>query len=74
MLRQTTVILGGDEYVVCSCVLPLLSSLTKHMTVNDDDPVYTAIFKRAFINNFSERVASIKIIAVLKISTALDAG
>ena len=46
ILRQATVLLGGDKYVVCSCVLPLLSFLTKHMTVNDDDPGYIAIDSR----------------------------
>ena len=40
---QATVLPGGDIYVACSCVLPpLLSSLTKHMTVGDDDPGYIA--------------------------------
>ena len=27
-----TVLLGYDKYVACSCVLPLLSSMTNHMT------------------------------------------
>jgi len=72
IFRQATVLLGGDKYVVCSCVLPLLSSLTKHMTVNDDDPGYIARFKEASVNDFSERVADMKSIAVLKIATALD--
>ena len=72
IFRQATVLLGGDKYVVCSCVLPLLSSLTKHMTVNDDDPGYIARFKEASVNDFNERVANIKSIAVLKIATVLD--
>ena len=58
--------------MVCSCVLPLLSSLTKHMTVNDDDPGYIARLKEASVNDFNERVARIKSIAVLKITTVLD--
>ena len=37
IFRQAMVLLGGDKYVVCSCALPLMLSLTKHMTVNDDD-------------------------------------
>ena len=72
IFHQATVLLGGDKYVVCSCVLPLLSSLTKHMTVNDDDPGYIARFKEASVNDFNERVANMKSIAVLKIATVLD--
>ena len=58
--------------MVCNCVLPLLSSLTKHVTVNDDDPGYIARFKEASVNDFNERVANMKSIAVLKIATVLD--
>ena len=73
IFRQATVLLGGDKYVVCSCVLPLLSSLTKYMTVNDDDPGYIARFNEASANDFNERVANTKkSIAVLKIATVLD--
>ena len=73
IFRQATVLLGGDKYVVCSCVLPLLSSLTKHITVNDDDdPGHIARFKEASVNDFNERVANRKSIAVLKIATVLD--
>ena len=72
IFRQATVLLGGDKYVVCSCVLPLLSSLTKHMTVNDDDTGYIAKFKEASVNDFSKRVADMKSIAILKIATTLD--
>ena len=71
-MRQATILLGGDKYVVYSSVLPLLSSLTKYMTVNDDDPGYTPRFKKASVNDFNERVANIKSIAVLKIATLLD--
>ena len=69
---QAMVLLGGDKCVVCSCVLPLLSSLTKHMTVNDDDPGYIARFKEASVNDFNEHVATMKSIAILKIATVLD--
>ena len=72
IFRQATILLGGDKYVLCSCVLLLLSSLTKHVTVNDDDPGYIARFKEASVNDFNERVANIKSIAVLKIATVLD--
>ena len=72
IFRLTTILLGGDEYVVGNCVLPLLSSLTKHLTVNDDDPGYIARFKEVSVNNFNEHVANMKRIAVLKIATVLD--
>ena len=72
IFRQATVLLSGDKYVVCSCVLPLLLSLIKHMTVNDCDPDYIARFKEASDNDFNERVANMKSIAVLKIATVLD--
>ena len=42
LICRTAVLLGGDKYVACSYVLPLLSYLTKHMTVNDDGPGYLA--------------------------------
>ena len=47
---QATVLLGSQDYVSCSCVLPLLTSLKKHMTVCDDDPCYITRFKAASIN------------------------
>ena len=58
--------------MVCSCVLPHLSSLTKHMTVNDDDSDYIPKFKEASVNGFIERAVCMKSIADLKIATALD--
>ena len=42
------------------------------MTVNDDDPGYIARFKAASVNDFNERVANMKSIALLKIATVLD--
>ena len=51
---------GGNKYVACRCALLLLSSLTKHMSVNDDDPGYIARFKTASVNDVSERVANTK--------------
>ena len=67
------VLLGGDKYVASSCVLPpLLSSLTKHMSVSDDDPGYITKLKAVSANNFSECVADTKSIEILKITTTLD--
>lgn len=37
---QATVLLGGEKYVSCSSVLPLLSTLQKHMAVHEEDPGY----------------------------------
>ena len=72
ILSQATVLLGGDKYVASSCVLPLLSSMTEHMTVDDDDPGYIARFKAACVDDYSERVTDMKNIEILKIATALD--
>ena len=58
--------------MACSCVLPLLSFLTKHMTANYDDPGYIARFKVASVNDFSECVADVKSVEILKIATAFD--
>ena len=53
--------------MTCSCALPLLSSLTKQMTVYDEeDPGYIARFKAASVNDFSEHVADMKSIEILK--------
>ena len=71
LLCQATVLLGGDKYWACSCVLPLLSSSTKHMTVNDDDPGYVARLKAASVDDFGEREADMKSIEILQIATAL---
>jgi len=51
---QATVFLGCENYVSCSSVFPLLSSLRKHMEVYDDDPGYVARFKAATVNDFDE--------------------
>lgn len=69
---QATVLLGGQKYVSCSCILPLLSSLMKHMIVNDDDPGYIARFKAASVKDFRERVADMTSIEILQIASALD--
>ena len=70
---QATVLSGVDKYEACSCVLPpLLSSLTKHMTVNDNDPGYIARLKAAPVNDISEPAADMKSIEMLQIATALD--
>lgn len=69
---EATVLLGGQDYVSCSCVLPMLSSLTKHMTIRDDDPGYIAKFKDSSIIDFNERVTAMPSIEMLQVATALD--
>ena len=71
---QATVLLSGDKYMACSCVLPLLSSLKKHMAVNDDDPGYIARFKVASFKDFRESVGDTISIEILKIAKALHQG
>ena len=68
---QATVLLGSDKHVACSCALPLLSSLTRHMAVNDDDPGYIARFKATSVNDLSGHVADMKSVEILRIATSL---
>ena len=61
LFYKAMVLLGGDKYVACSCVLPpLLSSFTKHMTISDDDSGYITKLKAVSANDFSECVADTK--------------
>jgi len=69
---QATVALGGEKYVSCSSVLPLLSALRKHMTVHDDDPGYIARFTAAALDDFQVRVTGMNGVEILRIATALD--
>ena len=69
---QATELLGGDKYVSCSSVLPVLYSLTKHLTVHDDDPGYIARFKAVTLADFQARVTGMNAIEVIRIATALD--
>lgn len=69
---EATELLGGDKYVSCSSVLPVLSSLTKHLNVHDDDPGYIARFKSSTLVDFQARVTGMNGIEVVRIATALD--
>jgi len=62
----------GGENVSCSSVLPLLSTLTKHMAVHDDDLGYTASFKAAALDDFQVRVTGMNAVELLRLATALD--
>ena len=45
IFSQAMVLRGGNKFVACSCALLVLPSLTKHVTVSDDDdPGYIARF------------------------------
>ena len=70
LLCQATIQFGGDKYVACCYVLTLLSSLTKHMTVSADYYRNIARLKAASVNDFSERVADMESIEVLRIAAA----
>ena len=72
LLSQATALLGGEKYVSCSCVLPMLSSLTRHMEFNDDDPGYLVRFKKAFLEDFKKRMANMNSIELLWIARALN--
>lgn len=48
-----------------------LSSLTKHMTVHDDNPGYIARFKAAALDDFKVRMTGKKGIELIRIETAL---
>ena len=67
-----TALLEGERYVSSSCVLPLLSSLTKHLIVHDDDPGYIARFKAATLGDSQARVNGMNGIEIMRIATALD--
>lgn len=64
--------LGSERCVLRSCVLLLLVSLAKHITVNDEDPGYIARFKTVSVNDFSKCVADMKSIEILQAATAPD--
>lgn len=53
--RYITELLGGEQYVSCSVVLPALCHLLRTMAVSDVDPAYIARFKAAFTKNLNGR-------------------
>ncbi|KAE8295701.1 hypothetical protein D5F01_LYC06636 [Larimichthys crocea] len=69
--RYVTELLGGEQYVSCSVVLPALRHLFRVMEPSDDDPVYVLRFKNAFTTDLAQRKDSTNL-RWLKISTALD--
>lgn len=70
--QKATELLGGECYVSCSVLLPLLAHLHKVMKVSDDDPAYIVRFKTAFDEDFTKRCKEDSNIEWLKLATALD--
>uniref|UniRef100_A0A8C1L2T9 Uncharacterized protein n=1 Tax=Cyprinus carpio TaxID=7962 RepID=A0A8C1L2T9_CYPCA len=69
--RYVTELLGGEQYISCSAVLPALCHLFRLMTGSDDDPGYVLRFKAAFTSDLSKRKQSTNL-QWLKVATALD--
>lgn len=69
--RYATEMLGGEQYVSCSVVLPMLCYLFREMTVSDDDAAYAVRFKNAYSTDLTNRRQNCNL-KWLEISTALD--
>ncbi|XP_061589594.1 E3 SUMO-protein ligase ZBED1-like [Cololabis saira] len=69
--RYVTELLGGEQYISCSVVLPALCHLFRVMEGSDDDPGYVLRFKAAFTSDLSKRKESTNV-QWLKVATALD--
>ena len=72
ILADATQYVGGEDYVSCSAVLPLLAFLTRQLQVHDDDPGYIARFKTATLRDLSTRIDGMDALPVLQMSVALD--
>lgn len=70
--EKCTVLMGGQKYVSCSTVIPMLGHLLKCSVANDSDPVFIARFKE----NICSSLNSLREAAVanvnLCLATALD--
>jgi hypothetical protein len=69
--RYATELLGGEQYVSCSMILPTICHLELEMAVHDDDPASIVRFKNAFVADLEQRKKNFNI-AWLRIATALD--
>lgn len=54
-----TDLLGGETYVSCSMVLPVLQFLNHTMKVSDEGSTYFVSFKTTFMKDLSERKAAL---------------
>lgn len=66
-----TELLGGENYISCSVVLPALCHLNRVMEPTDEDPGYMIKFKATFSKDLDTRKATINN-RWLKVATALD--
>lgn len=64
-------LLGGQNYVSCSVVLPAMCHLTRVMEVTEDDPAYMIKFKGAFTADLELRKEKTNI-TWLRVASALD--
>nr|XP_054591422.1 E3 SUMO-protein ligase ZBED1-like [Nothobranchius furzeri] len=59
--RYITELLGGENYISCSVVLPALCHLQHAMKISDDDPAYSVRFKAAFTKDLNQRWENINL-------------
>ena len=69
--RHVTELLGGEQYVSCSVVLPALCHLSRVMESSDDDPIYVVKFKDTFTADLANRKENTNL-KMLKITTLCD--
>ena len=64
--------LGGQKYVSCSTILPIVSDLLVRMTVVDEDPAYVVRFKTALSTHLLEIQQTYKSNECVLIATCMD--
>ncbi|XP_071754854.1 E3 SUMO-protein ligase ZBED1-like, partial [Centroberyx gerrardi] len=69
--RYVTDLLGGEQYISCSVVLPALCHVFQVMEASDDDAGYVLRFKETFTTDLSKRKESTNV-QWLKVATAVD--
>lgn len=70
--EEVCTLLGGENYVTASVVLPACAYLKQQMAASDDDVGYERKFKEAFYTDLVSRLNRIDCNASLQIATALD--
>ena len=70
--EEVCTLLGGENYVTASVVLPACAYLKQQMKVSEDDAGYERKFKEAFYADLISRLGRIGCNANLQIATALD--
>lgn len=53
--EHATTLFGGEKYVSCSVVQPVITFLHRQMKVDDADAAYAVRFKEKLINDIDER-------------------